>query len=169
MKRRIPKCAESLGSSVDQTISYQTLPSPEELGRNTQTPPGRDIIGRKPGPRIASSDEPMPIDLIRNAGVLVIPDESTIPNEYEFEILRLRRRVDSLEDAVREKNERNVHAITMLEDELQMWLSFMHEHVAETHDGIRRRVLRIEATLMKLKESGSAALLDVQVYNSKNV
>jgi hypothetical protein len=47
----------------------------------------------------------------------------------------------------------------MLEDELQMWRSFMHEHVAETHDGIRRRVLRIESTLMTLKESGGPALL----------
>ena len=157
MKRRIAKSAESLVSSVDQTISYQTLPSPEELGRNTQTPPGLDIIGRKPGPRIASTDEAMPVDLISNAGALIVPDESSIPNEYEFEILRLRRRVDSLEDAVREKNERNVHAIAMLEDELQMWRCFMHEHVAETHDGIRRRVLRIESTLMTLKESGGAA------------
>src|SRR5580765_2239860 len=78
MKRKIPKCAESLGSSVDQTISYQTLPSSAELGRNTQTQPGLDIIGRKPGPRIASSDEAMPVDLISNAGALVVPDESTI-------------------------------------------------------------------------------------------
>jgi hypothetical protein len=135
------------------------LPSSEELGRNTQTPPGLDIIGRKPGPRIASTDEAMPVDLISNAGVLIVPDESAIPNEYEFEILRLRRRVDSLEDTVREKNERNVHAITMLEDELQMWRCFLHEHVAETHDGIRRRVLRIESTLMILKESGGLAPL----------
>ena len=58
----------------------------------------------------------------------------------------------SLESIVREKNERNVSAITMLEDELQMWRSFMHEHVAETHDGVRRRILRIESTLMILKE-----------------
>ncbi len=159
MKRRIAKSAESLAPSVDQTISYQTLPSTEELGRNSQPPPGLDIIGRQPGPRIASSDTTMPVDLIRNAGAIIVPDEGTIPNEYEFEILRLRRRVDSLEDAVRGKNERNLHAIAMLEDELQMWRSFMHEHVAETHDGIRRRILRIESTLMTLKESGGLAPL----------
>ena len=159
MKRKIPKSPESLASSVDLTISYQTLPSPEELGRNAQAPPGPDIIRRKPGPHIASSDEAMPVDLISNAGLLVIPDESTIPNEYEFEILRLRRRVESLECVVRDKNARNVHAITMLEDELQMWRMFMHEHVAETHDGIRRRVLRIESTLMTLRESGATAPL----------
>ncbi len=157
MKRKTSKSAESLVSSVDQTISYQTLPSPEELGRNSQPQPGLDIIGRKPGPRIASSDETMPVDLISNAGALTVPDESPIPNEYEFEILRLRRRVDSLEGTVREKNARNVHAIAMLEDELQMWRSFLHEHVAETHDGIRRRVLRIESTLMTLRESGGTA------------
>ena len=170
MKRKIPKSPESLASSVDLTISYQTLPSPEELGRNTQPPPGPDIIRRKPGPHIASSDEAMPVDLISNAGLLVIPDESTIPNEYEFEILRLRRRVESLECVVREKNARNVHAITMLEDELQMWRMFMHEHIAETHDGIRRRVLRIESTLMTLRESGATAPLgDEMKYKSTRV
>jgi len=36
---------------------------------------------------------------------------------------------------------------------------FMHEHVAETHDGIRRRVLRIESTLMTLTQSGATAPL----------
>lgn len=158
MKSKIPKSLESLGLSVDQSISYQTLPSGEELGRKAQAPPGADIIGRKPGPRIAPS-EAVPVDLISNAGVLIVPDENTIPNEYEFEILRLRRRVESLECVVREKNERNVFAITMLEDELQMWLTFMHEHVSETHDGIKRRILRIESTLLNLKESGGAAPL----------
>ena len=92
---------------------------------------------------------------ISNAGALTIPDENAIPNEYEFEILRLRRRVEELETAVRNRDERNIRAMTMLEDELQMWRTFIHDHVAETHDGIRRRILRIDSTLMTLREGGS--------------
>lgn len=92
---------------------------------------------------------------ISNTGALTIPDDTGIPNEYEFEILRLRRRVESLESSVRDRDERNVRAITMLEDELQMWRTFMNDHVAETHDGIRRRIVRIDSTLMTLRDGTS--------------
>ncbi len=96
--------------------------------------------------------------IIRNAGALTIPDDSGIPTEYEFEILRLRRRVEELEAAVRSRDERTLRAISMLEDELIMWNTFMKDHVAETHDGIRRRILRINSTLMTLRESNSRDL-----------
>jgi hypothetical protein len=103
------------------------------------------------------------MSIMKNAGVIAIPDESDIPNEYEFEILRLRRRVESLESSIRERDERNVHAILMLEDELQMWRTFMRDDVAETFDGIRRRIVRIESALMTLKDSGSHFLLPLQL------
>ena len=44
----------------------------------------------------SSSDSTTPVDVISNAGVLEIPDNNEIPNEYEFEIFRLRRRVEEL-------------------------------------------------------------------------
>jgi len=101
--------------------------------------------------------------LISNSGSLIIPNDSGIPNEYEFEILRLRRRVESLECSVRDRDERNVRAIATLEDELQMWRTLMHAHVEETHDGIRRRILRIESTLMTLKASDSRILSQLEI------
>jgi len=92
---------------------------------------------------------------IKNTGTLSVPDDSNIPDEYQFEILRLRRRIDELEDAVRNRDERTIRAISMLEDELQMWRTFMRDHVTETYDGIRRRIVRIDSTLMTLRESGN--------------
>ncbi len=158
MKRKSP---ESLGSLVDDNIFYQTLPSSEELGRNTQAEPHHEIIRRKDnGTQVAQLP---PMDIVRNAGTLTIPDEPDIPNEYEFEILRLRRRVESLECSIRDRDERNVQAITMLEDELQMWRTFFHDHVAETHDGIRRRILRIESTLMTLKTVTSRIVSPLEI------
>jgi len=100
---------------------------------------------------------------ISNAGSLIVPDDIGIPNEYEFEILRLRRRIESLESSIRARDERNVHGILMLEDELQMWRTFMRDDVAETFDGIRRRIVRIESALMTLKDSGSHFLLPLQL------
>lgn len=92
--------------------------------------------------------------IIGNAGALTIPEG--IPTEYEFEILRLRRRIESLECSVRERDERNLRAIIMLEDELQMWRTFFHDHVSETHDGISRRIVRLNATLMTLRDDNQS-------------
>ncbi len=159
MKRKSP---ESLGSLVDDNIFYQTLPSSEELGRNTQVESHQEIIRRNDtGTHVAQSppmDTPM-----RNAGSITIPDDTGIPNEYEFEILRLRRRVESLECSIKDRDERNVQAIAMLEDELQMWRTFFNDHVAETHDGIRRRILRIESALMTLKAVTSRIVSPLEI------
>src|SRR5690242_20002933 len=76
------------------------------------------------------------VDIIGNAGVLDSPDDSHIPNRYEFEIIRLRRRVEELECIVRDRDSRVVSAIAMLEDELVMYRTLLHAHIAETHDGI---------------------------------
>lgn len=106
-------------------------------------------------PQREASKDTDTVELISNAGVLSIPDESALPNEYEFEILRLRRRIEELEGTVRDRDERNVRAIGMLEDELQMWRTFLHDHVGETYSGVQRRIIRIESTLMTLREKGS--------------
>ena len=39
----------------------------------------------------------------------------------------------------------------------------MRDDVAETFDGIRRRIVRIESALMTLKDSGSHFLLPLQL------
>lgn len=91
------------------------------------------------GPSVAPSPAPM----------------RDLPNEYEFEILRLRRRVNTLECTVRDRDERTVAAIAMLEDEMVFWRSYLHDHIDPTYGDIKRRVIRIESTLGRLREKGS--------------
>ena len=93
--------------------------------------------------------------MIANAGELKSADAGDIPNDYQFEIMRLRRRVDELECIVRDRDRRVVAGIAMLEDELAMYRTLLHEHIAETHDGIMRRIIRIESALATLKAKGS--------------
>jgi len=97
---------------------------------------------------------------IKNTGTVNIPDDTNIPDEYQFEILRLRRRIEELESAVRNRDERTLRAMAMLEDELQMWRTFMRDHVTETYDGIRRRIVRIDSTLMTLRETSNRIKFD---------
>jgi len=111
------------------------------------------LIAKSKG--VSDSRDKTPPDMIANAGALKSFGDDEIPNDYQFEIIRLRRRVDELEYLIRDRDRRVVAAITMLEDELAMYRALMHDHIAETHDGIRRRTLRIEATLNTLKEKGS--------------
>jgi len=95
------------------------------------------------------------VDMIANAGELNTPGADEIPNDYQFEIIRLRHRVDELECLVRDRDRRIVVAIAMLEDEMVMYRALLHNHITETHDGIMRRVIRIESSLDTLKEKGS--------------
>jgi hypothetical protein len=119
------------------------LPSTEKADRKNHVRSSPDIISHNSGPPLAL---PPPATVASTSG---------IPNEYEFEILRLRRRVESLECTVRDRDERNVAAIAMLEDEMQFWRTYLHDHVDATYADIRRRVVRIESTLAVLKEKGS--------------
>ena len=108
-----------------------------------------------PPPYVRPKPEQQELNFISNAGALNTSDDKEIPSGYEFEILRLRRRVDELECIVRDRDRRIVSAIAMLEDELMMYRTLLHAHVAETHDGVQRRTLQIESTLDTLKEKGS--------------
>jgi len=158
MKQRRRKSAILL----DQDISYQTLPSYENSGANDQQDTTPDIIRHKlrgaaiaPPPYVRPKPEQQELNFISNAGALNTPDDKEISSGYEFEILRLRRRINELECIVRDRDRRIVSAIAMLEDELMMYRTLLHAHVAETHDGVQRRTLRIESTLDTLKEKGS--------------
>jgi hypothetical protein len=145
---------------------YDILCHPESKNPNNidALPIADNTAKESAGPTVAlSSDVARDDKIISNAGTIVIPDEPNIPNEYEFEILRLRRRVESLECSIKDRDERNVQAIAMLEDELQMWRTFFHDHVAETHDGIRRRILRIESALMTLKTVTSRIVSSLEI------
>ena len=113
---------------------------------------GFPVAQHKVVPRHRGSDT---VDMIANAGVENASDADQIPNDYQFEIIRLRRRVDELECIVRNRDSRVVAAIAMFEDDLVMYRTLLHDHVAETHDGIKRRVIRIETTLQTLKAKGS--------------
>jgi len=103
------------------------------------------------------------VDMISNAGVIDSLDDGEIPNDYEFEIIRLRRRVDELECIVRDRDSRIVSAIAMLNDELTMYHTLLHAHVAETHGDITRRVLRIKSTLDTLTSKESKFYPPVEV------
>ncbi len=147
---------------VDHSISYQTLPSPDNHGKTSQSRTSPDVIGHKSHGRVVANVSAVPrnrdettADIIGNAGEANSPNADEIPSESQFEIIRLRRRVEELECLARDKDRRVVAGIAMLEDELAMYRSLLHNHIAETHDGIRRRIIRIESTLDTLKEKGS--------------
>lgn len=170
-KRQIPV----LSNVSAEMIYYGNIGAhPQKITSDSNVLPKRPTTDKKrlckPGTNVAPQTTPMArtpqreasketdnVEIISNAGVLSIPDEKDVPNEYEFEILRLRRRVEELECTVHDRDERNVKAMAMLEDELQMWRTLMQDHVQETHGGIQRRIIRLESTLLTLREKGSRA------------
>src|SRR5678816_504899 len=134
------------------TIPNNSKDLPATDKRAKRPTSGVAVAKSKVVPRQPGSDS---VDMISNAGVTNTPDADQIPNDYQFEIIRLRRRVDELECIVRDRDSRVVSAIAMLEDELTMYHTLLHDHVAETHDGIKRRTLSLESTLETLKAKGS--------------
>lgn len=117
------------------------------------------------GPHPASIPSPMPpahkavrddepVNPISNAPVLAAPEEADALNPHRLEIFRLRRRVAELECAVRDRDDYIRRAINVIEDQLQFWRTFLHDHVGETLGGIMRRVGRLESALAYMKERG---------------
>lgn len=88
---------------------------------------------------------------ISNAPLLKIPDEYDIPNEYQFEIFRLRRRVAELDMIVIDANEKISLALATVEHELLFWRTGLHLHVWESIGQLQRRVIRLETALSMLK------------------
>lgn len=154
--------SDLLRSKVDQSIVYQTLPSRENLSRNTQHDTPDEIIGHEKTGTVAASvgefmradslNDDRKIDIISNAARIEMPDEAEFPDKFEFEIYRLRARVVELECVVRDKDARISTAIAMLEDEALMWRTVMFDHVKETFGRIKRRMGKIESTLSDLKD-----------------
>lgn len=116
------------------------------------------------GPSSASNVDPVAnnsvpddaeVNIIANASSVPALQDNEIPTDSEFEILRLRHRVAELECITRDRDDRIVKALGMLEDELSFWRSYLHDHVSETMGGISRRVGRLESALEYLKEKGS--------------
>lgn len=99
-----------------------------------------------------ADNEETAINPIDNAPALDVPANADLPNDYEFEIYRLRQRVASLESAVRDKDDRIRHCLTMIEDELLFWRTGMLDHVWETMGGIQGRIVRLESTLAFIKD-----------------
>jgi len=143
----------------------------EIIPNNSKDLPGTDTRDKRLSagvaiaqpPRMQPKPKQQELDFISNAGALNTPNDKEIPTSYEFEILRLRRRIDELECIVRDKNRRVVAAIGMLEDEVVMYRTLLHDHIAETHDGVQRRMIRIESTLDTLKEKGSKFYLPLPI------
>lgn len=139
--------------SVDPTISYQTLPSPERSGANVKDEPAGDIIGHSDGTGVAlNPDMNQKVFPVSNAPALDVPDGPEIPDEYQFEIYRLRARIIELENIVRDKDDKLRHALTALEDELLFWRTGLDDRVWETLGTIFRRVQRLESAIANLKD-----------------
>lgn len=98
--------------------------------------------------RNADNDGVVPIS---NAPVLRVPDDSGIPNDYEFEIFRLRRRVAELESLVLDGNDKIALALATIDDEILYWRTGLHNHVWETLGQLQRRVVKLETTISMLK------------------
>jgi hypothetical protein len=112
--------------------------------------------GMGPGNEVA-------VNPISNAPALQEPVDSDLPNEYQFEIYRLRRRVMELECVVRDRDERIVRALSIIEDEIQFWRTGMYQHVWETMSGIARRMLRLESTIAYLKDKASHVWPELEI------
>lgn len=119
-----------------------------------------------PGPSPASSSPPMDndrISVISNAPVLDIPGDDEFPQRYQFELQRLHQRVTQLECTVRDKDERIVRALAMLNDELQFWRTYLLDKVGDTYGGIQRRVTRLESTTAYLIDKQSHVWPTLQI------
>lgn len=125
------------------------LPTVDNTAPDYQGTPVADRNG------VGQKSDSAPLDLISNIGVIESPDAFEIPNDYQFEIMRLRRRIESLEDAVRERDARIVKGVAIIDDEITMWRTFLHAHVAETHDGITRRLSRLESVRDQMQARSS--------------
>lgn len=88
---------------------------------------------------------------ISNAPILKVPDDSEIPNSYQFEIFRLRRRVAELDMIVIDANEKISVAIAVIDNELLYWRTGLHLHVWETMGQLQRRITNLETASAMLK------------------
>jgi hypothetical protein len=77
------------------------------------------------------------------------PDD--IPDEYKFEIFRLRREVSSLAGDNRRVNDKLTKALEALHDELRFWKLGIYERQWETLGQVMRRMRHLEAMIRALE------------------
>jgi hypothetical protein len=98
------------------------------------------------------ADDEIVVNPIANAPEIQTPVDCQIPDNYEFEIFRLRRRVEELECAVRDRDDRIRRALGTLDDQLLFWHTLMSDKVGETMGQLNRRIIRLESTLAFIKD-----------------
>lgn len=150
---------------VDRFISYQSLDTPAKSTPCTPKLTEAPLTGLKsPGTPPALQPRTMAQNPTRDGRALVPianaidiprPDDAGIPNEYEFELMRLRRRVAELESAVTDRDDKLRQALHVLDDELVFWHTGLNNHVWESMGGLLRRVGRLESALAYIKEQNS--------------
>lgn len=179
VKRKKTSLHNPIGKSailLDRTISYQTLPSGEDPGVNAQSAQPAEIIRqnkhgatfavspamdqRRRDKGVTESDAIVPIG---NLPSFDSPADDAIPNDYQFEIWRLRRRVVELECELLDRVDKIRQAIEVIDGELLYWRTGLHSHVWESLGQIQRRVVRLEAALAALKAPGSKVVPPLEI------
>lgn len=81
-----------------------------------------------------------------------------IPDEYKFEIFRLRRQIVALSNDLRYENARVTKALQMLHDEVRFWELGIFQHQWETLGQIMRRMRHLESVVKTLESPGAIAV-----------
>lgn len=110
--------------------------------------------------RIAGAEIASPKDMskdrtivpIGNAPVVAETVSRDFPDHFEFEIYKARNRIAELEAMVKDKDQRIMRAITIMESEVQYWHRGLYDHVWESMGEIERRVKRLQGTVELLKD-----------------
>jgi hypothetical protein len=146
--------------SLKSNISYQTLPSSQQItGNSTNVKPAtlsdtnsNPAPGTPPAILRTVADDSAKVTPISNAVEITA---GSIDDGTSLEVYRLRRREKELESIIADKNERLVAAQQMLADELIFWRTGLNDHVWETLGTVLRRVTRIEGTIERITSKHS--------------
>lgn len=158
------KPLKSLASKVNRCISYQSLDICEKstpcIPKLTEPPlTGLKSPGIPPALPAPAMSRPKPtvgdsVVPIANPFTTDSQESPGLPDRYELEMYRLRRRVAELECDVLNRDDKIRHALATLDDELTFWRTGLHDHVWETLGKIHARVTRLNSTVAHLKEVG---------------
>lgn len=110
--------------------------------------------------RISGTKVALPLDMSKDRVIMPISNAPAVaetvsrafPDHFEFEIYRARNRIAELEAAIKDKDERIMKAMTVMENEVQYWHRGLYDHVWETMGEIERRVNRLQGTVELLKD-----------------
>ncbi len=156
----------NLSNSLGPNISYQTLPNSENSGKEGNRSKRRalsDIIPPGPSPALSPAmdtapklDPGEPVIPISNLPQSApLPDD--IPDEYRFEIFRLRRQIAALNSDIRHVNDKLTKALEVLQAEVRFWRLGIYEGQWETLGQVMRRMKHLEALVKALEGPGALA------------